>query len=63
MSPTQIEGYDPLELYRTWQDRLKSTAMTRADRNGTSYQIERMKIMDSYNESARRAHKVHKYRR
>jgi hypothetical protein len=61
-SPTQIEGYDPLELYRTWQDRLKNTAMSRAKANDTSYQIERMKIMDSYKESARRAHKVHKYR-
>ena len=61
-SPTQIEGYDPLELYRTWQDRLKNTAMSRAKVNDTSYQIERMKIMDSYKASARCAHKVHKYR-
>lgn len=63
MSPTQIEGYDPIGLYDLWQDRLKGTALTRADRNGTSYQIERMKIMDSYKASARRAHAAHKYRR
>ena len=59
---TTIEGYDPDALYDLWQDRLKSTAMSRAKANDTSYQIERMKIMDSYKESARRAHKVHKYR-
>lgn len=62
-SPTQVEGYDPDALYGLWQDRLKGTALDRADRNGTSYQIERMKILDSYKASARRAHSKHKYRR
>lgn len=60
---TTIEGYDPDALYDLWQDRLKSTAMSRAKANGTSYQIERMKIMDSYKASARTAHAKHKYRR
>jgi hypothetical protein len=54
---TTIEGYDPDALYDLWQDRLKSTALTRAERRGTSYQIERMKIMDGYKAASRRARK------
>lgn len=54
-SPTQIEGYDPMELYRLWQDGITETASKRATRNGTSYQIERMKIMDGYSAASRRA--------
>lgn len=54
-SPTQIEGYDPMELYRLWQDGITETASKRATRNGTSYQIERMKIMDRYSAASRRA--------
>lgn len=62
-SPTQIEGYDPKALYDMWQGRVSATAHERAGRNGTSYQIERMRIMDSYKASARRAHQRHRYRR
>ena len=60
---TTIEGYDPDALYDLWQGRMSATASQRAARNGTSYQIERMRIMDSYKASARRAHAIHKYRR
>jgi len=59
---TTIEGYDPKELYDLWQGRITETASSRASRNGTSYKIERMKIMDSYGASARRAHARHRYR-
>lgn len=62
-SPTQIEGYDPDALYDLWQGRLSATAHERAGRRGTSYQIERMRIMDSYKASARTAHARHRYRR
>ena len=56
-SPTQIEGYDPMELYDLWQGQISETANSRASRNGTSYQIERMKIMDGYKAASRRARK------
>jgi hypothetical protein len=59
---TQIEGYDPDALYDLWQDRMNETAKRRASRRGTSYQIERMNIMDSYKASARNAHARHRYR-
>ena len=54
-SPTQIEGYDPMELYDLWQGQISETANSRASRNGTSYQIERMKIMDRYSAASKRA--------
>lgn len=54
-SPTQIEGYDPMELYDLWQGQISETANNRASRNGTSYQIERMKIMDRYSAASKRA--------
>jgi hypothetical protein len=60
---TSIDGYDPDMLYDMWQGRVSATAHERAGRNGTSYQIERMRIMDSYKASARRAHQRHRYRR
>ena len=56
-SPTQIEGYDPNALYDLWQDQISDMAMGRAKRNDTSYQIERMKIMDGYKAASRRARK------
>ena len=60
---TTVEGYDPDALYDLWQGRLSATAHERAGRRGTSYQIERMRIMDGYAASARRAHARHRYRR
>ena len=54
-SSTQVEGYDPKALYDLWQDQISDMAMGRAERRGTSYQIERMKIMDGYKAASRRA--------
>ena len=56
-SPTQVEGYDPKALYDLWQDQISEMATGRAERNKTSYQIERMKIMDGYKAASRRARK------
>jgi len=52
---TSIEGYDPDMLYDLWQERVSDTASRRAERNGTSYQVERMRIMDTYRRSSRSA--------
>lgn len=52
---TQIEGYDPDALYDLWQSGITETASSRASKNGTSYQIERMKIMDRYSNASKRA--------
>lgn len=55
LSPTQIEGYDPSLLYDIWQGQINDKAHKRASKNGTSEQVERVKIMDSYSTASRRA--------
>jgi hypothetical protein len=54
-SPTQVEGYDPDMLYDLWQGKVTDMASARASKNGTTYQIERMRIMDGYSRASRRA--------
>lgn len=56
-SATQIEGYDPDMLYDLWQGQVSDMASRRASRNGTTYQIERVKIMDRYSNASKRARK------
>lgn len=56
-SATQIEGYDPDMLYDLWQGQVSDMASRRASRNGTTYQIERVKIMDRYSSASKRARK------
>lgn len=52
---TTIEGYDPDELYGLWQGRVSEMASGRAKRNGTTYQIERMNVMDRYSRASKRS--------
>ena len=54
-SATQIEGYDPELLYDLWQGQISDTAHKRASKNGTSYQVERMRIMDRYSRGSKNA--------
>lgn len=54
---TSIEGYDPDEVADRWQDAIDDKAAERADRNGTTVEQERRKIMSAYGEAARRAKK------
>jgi hypothetical protein len=55
-----VEGYDPAALYDQWQDAIDAKAAKRAERNGTTPDEERKKIMDSYGESAKRAKRANR---
>lgn len=59
---TSIEGYDPDEVADRWQDAIDDKAAERAERNGTTVDEERRKIMSAYGEAARRAKKRFKRR-
>ena len=52
-----VEGYDPDELHRRWQDAIDEKAAERAERNGTTEAEERSRIIASYERSARGAGK------
>jgi hypothetical protein len=55
-----VEGYDTRELKRQWQEAIDAKAAKRAERNGTTPDEERKKIMDAYGESAKRAKKANR---
>lgn len=48
-----VDGYDPDAYYRQWRGNIDQRARERAEKNGTSYEEERRKIMDGYARSAR----------
>ncbi len=50
-----VEGYDPDALYNDWQDAVDEKAARRAEKNGTSAEDEREKIMQAYEKSASNA--------
>jgi hypothetical protein len=50
-----VEGYDPKEMERRWQDAVDAKAAARAKRNGTTAAQERRNIMSSYAEASKRA--------
>jgi hypothetical protein len=52
-----VEGYDPAALYDRWQASIDEKAAKRAERNGTTPDEERKKIMDAYGESAKKANR------
>lgn len=51
-----VEGYDEKSLYDQWQDAINLKASDRAERNGTTADEERQKIMDGYAKAAAKAH-------
>lgn len=51
----EVEGYDHDELYVMWQEAIDAKARERAERNGTTVDSEREKIMDAYARSAKSA--------
>ncbi len=50
-----VEGYDPNALYDQWQNAIDEKAARRAERNGTTEDAERRKIMDAYARSSKNA--------
>lgn len=56
---TKVEGYDDLDLYHQWKDSVAKKATERAERNGTTVEEEREKIMRQYGEAAKRANAKH----
>lgn len=57
-SSMQIEGYDPDMLHDLWRGAVSDRASKRAARNGTSYEVERMRIMDGYQRASRNARRI-----
>jgi hypothetical protein len=55
-----VEGYEPAALYDQWQDAIDEKAAKRAERNGTTPDEERKKIMDAYGESAKKAKRANR---
>lgn len=53
----EVEGYDPDALYDKWQGAIDAKAEERAERNGTTVEDERNRIMKSYGDAAKRAKK------
>ena len=53
----EVEGYDPDALYDKWQGAIDAKAEERAERNGTTVDEERSRIMKSYGDAAKRAKK------
>lgn len=53
-----VEGYDPGEIYREWQNAIDLLADERAERHESSFSEERRKIMEGYARSAKRAKQV-----
>ena len=51
----KIEGYDEKECYGKWQDMITEEAKARAERNGTTVEHERAKIMKTYSDASKRA--------
>lgn len=51
----KIEGYDENECYDRWRDMIDEDAKARAERNGTTVEAERAKIMKTYADAAKRA--------
>ncbi len=55
-----VEGYDTKEIYDRWQRSIDDLAEQRAERNGTTFDDERKKIMDAYARAASNAKKRNK---
>lgn len=53
----EVEGYDPDALHDQWQGAIDAKAEERAERNGTTVDEERSRIMKSYGDAAKRAKK------
>lgn len=55
-----VEGYDPSAIFDRWQDAIDAKAKERAERNGTTEEEERKKILATYERSASNAKKRNK---
>lgn len=53
----QVDGYDPDALRDEWVAAVDAKAEERSERNGTSFDVERKKIMDGYERAATNAKK------
>lgn len=53
----RVEGFDKKEAYDRWQASIKETAEARAEKNGTTVDEEKQRIMSYYRNSAKNAKK------
>lgn len=58
-----VEDYDPDEIRERWREAVNDMAERRAERNGTTVDEERERIMDGYRQSSIRAKKRRKQQR